>query len=130
MVDLETLQQRWQAVLAASATAVGRHPGEYRSLKKCLRRVLSKPVDVGEYYPLTRKLVQLMETFRDDNRLTLFDYFRPCIDPSQKGSARYFRFHCIDLQTRITELDSFRAKCCRIRLVRVGNLQQDDAPPP
>ena len=128
MVDLETLQERWQAVLATSATAVGRHPCEYKSLKKSLNRVLSKPVDVGEYYSLARRLTQLMETFREGQEVTLFDYFCPSIDPSQNGSARYFRFYCIDLQARMNELDTFRSKRCQIRLVRGGNCQRRDPP--
>jgi len=115
---IETLKQRLDIILKNSEASVCRYPEEYKQLKTLLARVLNGSVDVSEYFDLACRLTKLIQTLTQEGKENIFDHYCQDMDPRKEGTARYFRFLCLDLYNRILELDRFRKSCRKLHVVQ------------
>ena len=105
-------------MLENTDSAIQRHSGEYQRLKTILGRINSQTIDVGEYHCLAKEITELMDACSGGLKDTLFHYFRRYIDPDRGDPARFFRFHCLDLQNRIKEVDRYRKDRRNLKVVK------------
>ena len=115
---IEELNRRRRQSLIVSEKAINDHPAEYREIKKLIRTIISKPIDIGDYYSIAVKLTRLLKKLAESGSLSIFNYYYQNIDPSQKGQARYFRSDCIDLDQQLQCIDQLRHEKRRIRVIQ------------
>ena len=115
MQTLNDLRQKRKQSLLKSSEAVKHHPVEFEEIKAILDRVIQKPVEIDEYFPMAGRLARLLETMGPD---TIFcHYYLENIDPARNCQARHFRYICMDLQEQIAALNRWRQKQRQIRLI-------------
>ena len=106
---VEDLKKKRLEALKLSEQALIAHPQAYREIKKLVKEVAFKTVDIGDYFAIASRLTELLGKMTKTGKATIFAYFLQNIDPKQCGEARYFRGMCLDLHGQIDELDSWRA---------------------
>ena len=115
---IEELNKRRLESLTVSEKAVIEHPDEYREIKKIIRYIIAKPVDIEEYYSTAKKLTRLLGKMCESGKQSIFYYYYTNIDPQQKGQARYFRTNCIDLEQQLQCIDQMRHRKHHIRVIQ------------
>lgn len=116
--DLDILRKKHSATFARTLQAAANQPREYRALKSMLKDVLSRNVDVSEYYRTAAALADLLQRLNRNPGQTLFSYFSATIDPRQQGDVRYFRYSCRDLADQIRQIDQARADMSHLRRIK------------
>jgi len=114
---IEELTRKRMEALTVSEKAIIAHPAEYREIKKIIRYIISKTVDIEEYYSTAKKLTRLLGKITESGNQSIFYYYYTNIDPRQKGQARYFRANCIDLAQQLECIDHIRLSKRHIRVV-------------
>jgi hypothetical protein len=114
---IEELTRKRMEALIVSEKAIIAHPAEYREIKKIIRYIISKPIEIGDYYSTAQRLTKLLKTMTQSGPGSIFHYFYTNIDPQQKGQARYFRANCIDLAQQLECIDHMRHSKRHIRVV-------------
>lgn len=114
---IEELTRRRMEALTVSEKAIIEHPVEYREIKKLIRYIISKTVDIGEYYSTAKKLARLLGTMTKSGNQSIFYYYYTNIDPRQKGQAQYFRANCIDLEQQLEFVNQMRHTKRHIRII-------------
>lgn len=117
-LTLDILEKKRQDALHWTEKAIQRNPDAYCTLKKMVHRILTRPVDVSEYYPAASRLSGLIQSLSQIGGETIFHYFYPHIEPGKNGDPRYFRAMCLDLSEQIQALDRWRVSHRNIRLIR------------
>ena len=115
---MEELKKRRSESLRISAKAISEHPNEYRELKALVSKILSKPVDIGDYYKTAGKLAGLLEKMVETGPESIFCYYYKSIDPRQSGQARYFRANCLDLYEQLKYVNELRIDTRKMRLIQ------------
>ena len=115
---IEELTQRRRNSLAASAQIIRRHPDLYTRLKAQIRRILSKPLEIGDYYAMAKSLADLLKELSQHGQGSLFHYYYIQIDPRQMGRAEYLRAHCSDLDEQLRCIDAARRSRARLRVIQ------------
>ncbi|PIP42659.1 MAG: hypothetical protein COX19_00265 [Desulfobacterales bacterium CG23_combo_of_CG06-09_8_20_14_all_51_8] len=110
------LTQKRQQSLMVSEQVITKHPDVYRQLKKLVQDIISKPVDIGDYYSTAQALTQLLKQMAQSGHGSIFHYYYTQIDPHQKGQAEYFRANCVDLEEQLRCVDQLRLnrRCLRV----------------
>jgi len=114
---IEELTRKRMEALTVSEKAIIEHPAEYREIKKLIRYIISKTVDIEEYYSTAKKLTRLLGTMTKSGNQSIFYYYYTNIDPRQKGQARYFRANCIDLDQQLQCVDHMRHSKRHLRVI-------------
>ncbi|MBC2715011.1 MAG: hypothetical protein HF978_06840 [Desulfobacteraceae bacterium] len=115
---IEELTKRRMESLAVSEKAIIEHPDEYREIKKIIRYIISKTVDIGDYYTIAKKLTRLLDKMTESGNQSIFYYYYKNIDPQQRGQARYFRANCMDLEQQLKCVDQLRCSKRHIRVIQ------------
>ena len=95
--------------------AILKHPDEYLKIKSIVNQVIKHPVDIDEYYTIAVRLATLLESMGRDT--IFFPYFLNNVDPRNNCQARYFRYICMDLDDQIKNLNHWRRKRLKIRVI-------------
>ncbi len=114
---IEELTRKRMEALTVSEKAIIEHPAEYREIKKIIQYIISKTVDIEEYYSTAKKLTGLLGKMIESGNQSIFFYYYTNIDPRQKGQARYFRANCIDLDQQLQCVDHMRHIKRHIRVI-------------
>ncbi len=114
---IEELTRRRMASLTLSEKAILEHPKEYREIKQLIRHIISRPIDISDYYKTARTLGRLLEKMTESGDQSLFHYYYTNIDPTRKGEARYFRANCLDLADQLNCIDEMRHRRRNIRVI-------------
>ena len=115
---IEELQKRRSESLRISEKAISEHPNEYREIKALVSEILSKPVDIGDYYKTAGKLAGLLEKMIKTETVSIFYYYYKTIDPRKSGQARYFRTNCLDLHEQLKHVNELRVDRRKMRLIQ------------
>lgn len=115
---IEELTRRRRKSLTVSEKAIIEHPVEYREIKKLIRHIISKTVDIGDYYTTAKKLTRLLNKMTESGNQSIFYYYYTNIDPQQKGQAIYFRADCMDLEQQIECVNQMRCNKRHIRVIQ------------
>ncbi len=115
---IEDLKQKRHNALVRSEKAVAEHPEAYREIKILVGDVVSRTIDIGDYFSIANRLTRLLETLTRSGSGTIFTYFFENIDPKQSGDVRYFRGMCLDLLEQLREFDAFRANKRKLSLIK------------
>ncbi|MGB9499169.1 MAG: hypothetical protein ACKVE4_05335 [Dissulfuribacterales bacterium] len=115
---MEELKKRRSESLRISEKAISEHPNEYREIKTLVSEILSKPVDIGDYYKTARKLAGLLEKMIKTETVSIFYYYYKNIDPRKSGQARYFRANCLDLYEQLKYVNELRIDRRKMRLIQ------------
>ena len=115
---MEELKRKRQESLRISEKAINEHPDEYREIKDLVGKILSKPLDVSDYYQTARKLSGLLEKMTETGNGSIFYYYLKNIDPRQGGEARYFRADCLDLYEQLKIVNESRIHRRSMRVVQ------------
>ncbi|MFC1886134.1 hypothetical protein ACFLZM_03660 [Thermodesulfobacteriota bacterium] len=115
---IEDLKKERVESLMRSEKALAAHPEAYREIKTLVKDVVSKTVDIGDYFSIVSRLTHLLEAMTLSGSGSIFTYFFENIDPRQLGDVRYFRGVCLDLCEQLDELDDFRAKKRRLCIIK------------
>ena len=113
----ELIKKRMES-LAVSEKAIIEHPAEYREIKKLIRHIISKTVDIEEYYATAEKLSRLLGKMTESGNQSIFYYYYKNIDPRAKGQARYFRANCMDLEQQLNCVDQLRHNKRHLRVIQ------------
>ena len=116
-LTVEELERRHQCALACAGRAVVKKRAAYLELKKLVRAINSKPLDVSEYHSTARRLGLLLAEI-DQGAATIFAHFKNQIDPLERGTALHFRFECLDLAEQIDGLEKWQAARQHLRRVK------------
>jgi len=115
---MDELKKRRSESLRISEKAINEHPAEYREIKSLVSDILSKPVDIGDYYKTARKLAGLLEKMVETGPGSIFYYYYKNIDPRQSGDAIYFRANCLDLYEQLKYVNELRIDRRNMRLIQ------------
>jgi hypothetical protein len=115
---IEELTRKRQQSLIVSEQAARKHPDVYRQLKQLVRDIISKPLDIGDYYAMAKSLADLLKQMAQSGHGSIFHYYYAQIDPHQMGQAEYFRANCVDLEAQLQCVDQMRLSRCRLRVVQ------------
>ena len=108
-ISIRDLQERHRDVLLLSEMSVRTQPDTFRELKRVLREINSRVLDISEYYPIAIRLAGLLRSLIRKKDRTIFDYFIQDIDPCQGSNVRSFRYNCLDLEDQLNYFDKWRA---------------------
>ncbi len=114
----EILEDRWNRFLVCSEAAIRKHPELFREIKRHLESVFSRSIDVSEYYPLARKLSEMLRELGRHHEESIFAYFGTHLDPQQAGDPRYFRAMCLDLIQQIQQIEQWRMQGRSLRRIK------------
>lgn len=115
---IDELIKRRMESLNISEKAIIEHPEEYREIKKTIRYIISKTIDIGDYYKTARKLGLLLEKMTESGNQSIFYYYYTNIDPLQKGQVQYFRANCMDLEQQLHCIEQQRHRNHNIRVIQ------------
>ncbi len=115
---MEELQKRRLESLRISEKAISEHPDEYREIKALVSKILSKPVEISDYYKTAGKLAGLLEKMVETGPESIFYYYYKNIDPRKSGQARYFRANCLDLHEQLKYVNELRINRRKMRLIQ------------
>jgi len=115
---MKELKKRRLESLRISAKAISEHPNEYQELKVLVSKILSKPVDIGDYYKTAKRLSGLLEKMVETGPESIFYYYYKSIDPRKSGQARYFRVNCLDLNEQLKYVNELRIDRRKTRLIQ------------
>ena len=115
---IDELIRRRMESLNISEKAIIEHPEEYREIKRTIRDIISKTIDIGDYYKMAKKLTRLLGKMTESGNQSIFQYYYINIDPRQKGQARYFRANCLDLEQQLQFIDEQRHSKRHIRVIQ------------
>lgn len=115
---IDELIRRRMESLNISEKAIIEHPEEYREIKRTIRDIISKTIDIGDYYKMAKKLTRLLGKMTESGNQSIFQYYYINIDPRQKGQARYFRANCVDLEQQLQFIDEKRHSKRHIRVIQ------------
>jgi len=114
---IEELTRKRMEALSVSEKAIIDHPAEYREIKKLIRLIIFKTLDIEDYYSTAKKLTRLLDKMTESGNQSIFYYYYKNIDPRQKGQARYFRANCIDLDQQLKCVDQMRYNKRKLRVI-------------
>ena len=117
-VTIEELKARWDHALAMTLRAVSRRPDAYRELKKLAGDAVCAPLDIGEYIPVAKRLVMLLETLDPQGTGSIFHLFAPRISPSSIWHMKHLRVECRDMLAHLGEFEEWRKTRHRLRIVK------------
>ena len=117
-VSMKDLQRRRRESLEKAEKAIASRPGEYLQIKRLLAEILSRPVEVGEYHRIARRLTGLLEQLNAGAPDSLFAYYYDNLAPERQGDARYFKMVCTDLNEQIRHVDKFRRQRHNLRIIQ------------
>ena len=117
-LTVEELEQRWENALVMTHAAVMRHPNGYRELKLLADGIVTKPLDINEYLPISEKLVTLLEKMDPNGNGSIFHLFNDRIAPSSIWDVCWLRLECKDLLAHLSAFDQWRLKHCRLTIVK------------
>ena len=115
---MEELQKRRLESLRISEKAISEHPNEYREIKALVSEILSKSVDIGDYYKTAEKLAGLLKKLTGTETKSIFYYYYNNINPRKSGQARYFRANCLDLYEQLKHVNELRIDRRKMRLIQ------------
>ena len=115
---IDELIKRRMESLNISQKAIIEHPEEYREIKRTIRDIISKTIDIGDYYKTAEKLSRLLSKMTESGNQSIFHYYYINIDPRQKGQARFFRANCVDLEQQLQFIDEQRHSKRHIRVIQ------------
>jgi hypothetical protein len=115
---LEQLKARWGHALAMTLRAVARRPNAYRELRRLAEDVVCAPLDIGEYMPVAKRLVELMETLDPQGTGSIFHLFAPRMSPSSIWHMKLLRVECQDMLAHLREFEEWRLSKHRLRIVK------------
>jgi uncharacterized protein YwqG len=114
---IEELTRKRMEALTVSEKAIVEHPLEYREIKKLIQYIISKTIDIEDYYATAKNLSRLLGKMTESGDQSIFYYYYTNIDPRQKGQARYFRANCLDLAQQLQCIDHMRQSKRHIRVI-------------
>lgn len=115
---LAELQQRWENVLMRTEQAVAGRRDQYAELKAKVRAVVSRPIDITEYFSTAQELSKLLHQLDADTRGTIFHIFGERITPSSIWQVNLLRMECRDLLDHLHVFDEWRLKSRGLRIIR------------
>ena len=115
---MEELTRRRIESLNISEKAILEHPQEYHAIKALVRHIISKTLDISDYYKTARKLGLLLEKMTESGNQSIFYYYYTHIDPLQKGQVQYFRANCMDLEQQLHCIEKQRHINRNIRVIQ------------
>lgn len=117
-VTLAELKTRWDATLKATQAAVTDQYEAYLELKSLADKVVSKPIDINDYFPTVEKLIHLLDILDPCGKKSIFHFFKKRIFPSSIYHVRMLRLECRDLLNHLDAFDRWRQKNCHLHLVK------------
>jgi hypothetical protein len=117
LLTIDDLQRRWAESLLASQQAIRCNYSVYRELKRLVRQINTKALDVAEYYPTAVHLGTMLRDLSSGCSNSVFQYFAEQIDPRQQGDVRCFRMECRQLSEQLAELDRRRTSGSHLRII-------------
>jgi hypothetical protein len=114
---VEELKKRWEKVLAATDTAVARHPDVYREIKLLAGDILTKPLDIKDYPMTADKLVCLLKTIGCETQGSIFHFYHDRVTPLSISHLKLFRVECQDLLAHLYAYDKWRRNIRRLRIL-------------
>ena len=117
-ITIQELEGRYRDALLVSEASVRTRPDAYRELKRVLREINSRVLDVSEYYPMADRLAGLLRMMIRQGDRTIFDYFIQNIDPCRGGNVRHFRSSCLDLESQLNRFDQWRAERHHLKRIK------------
>ena len=114
--NIAELEIKHQQAFSRTEKAVCRFPERYIDIRQQVDRILTHPLDIGEYFDVAEDLADKIRQLGKD---TLFyPYFFENIHPGIKGRAKYFRATCRDLKHLLQQFSDYRRRTRHMRLVR------------
>ena len=117
-MSIRDLKERYRDVLLLSEMSVRTQPDTFRELKRVLREINSRVLDISEYYPIALRLTGLLRSLAREEDRTIFNYFIENIDPYQGCNVRYFRYNCLDLEDQLNYFDKWRADRRHLKCIK------------
>ncbi|CAN2042560.1 conserved hypothetical protein [Candidatus Magnetomoraceae bacterium gMMP-15] len=118
LISKNELKKKLDQAFKISERAVSFYPKEYSEIKKLLKDILYKQVDIDEYLDLATQLADLLKTMNQVGTGTIFHVPYKWIDPRQCGKAQSLRFECQFLFDGITDLYEWRTGRYKLRLIK------------
>jgi hypothetical protein len=115
---ISELETRWEKALKATRTAAVAHHRAYRKLKSVATDIVSRPVDINDYFPTVEHLINLLDELDPCGRESIFSIFRIRISPSSVWDVRMLRMECRDLLAHLKDFDEWRREGHHIRMVK------------
>ena len=112
------LEQRWEKALAATLTAVKRHPEAYKELKSLTSDVACNPLDIRDYMPTARTMADLLQTLDGVGSGSIFHLFQERIAPTSVWQVNLFRMECRDLIDHLNAFDAWRLRRRHLTIVK------------
>jgi len=112
------LKERWEKVLIGTDKCVSCHPVAYRHIKSLARDIVQKPLDINDYLPTARKLVDLLKQMAPGGAETIFHFFIDRIHPKEVCQIGLLRVECRDLLDHLHEFDQWRINLHRLKIIK------------
>ena len=115
---ISELETRWEKALKATRIAAAGHHRAYRKLKSAAADIVSRPVDINDYFPTVEHLINLLDDLDPCGRESIFARFKTRISPSSAWDVRMLRVECRDLLAHLDSFDAWRRDRHHLRLVK------------
>jgi hypothetical protein len=117
-ITVDALEHRWEKALTATREAVRRHPDAYRELTALTSDIVCMPLDIRDYLPTVRKLVELLKALDPHSGGSIFHYFEKRLSPTHVWQVNLLRMECTDLLAHLKAFDDWRIKNRRLKIVK------------
>lgn len=118
-LTIEDLEKRWKNALAATQTAVRKHPSVYRKLKSLAGDIVENPLDIRDYFPSATKLTSLLKRMDPKEQGSIFNFFNDRITPSSIWQVTLLRMECKDLLAHLNEFENWRIKTRHLKIIKI-----------
>jgi hypothetical protein len=115
---ISELETRWERALKATCMAAVSNHWAYRKLKSVAADIVSKPVDINDYFPTVENLISLLDELDPGGRDSIFAIFKTRIAPSSAWDVRMLRMECRDLLAHLKSFDDWRREKHHLRRVK------------
>jgi hypothetical protein len=115
---ISELETRWEKALKATHMAAVDHHRAYRKLKSAAADIVSRPVDINDYFPAVENLIRLLDELDPCGCESIFAIFRTRISPSSIWDVRMLRMECRDLLAHLKSFDAWRRDRHHLQMVK------------
>ncbi|MBU4011178.1 MAG: hypothetical protein KJ882_10480 [Proteobacteria bacterium] len=117
-LTIEELEKRWEYVLMATQDSVNKHPGVYHKLKSLAADIVETPLDIKEYLPTAKMLVELLKILDPNEQGSIFNLFTDRVVPSSIWKVSLLRLECKDLLDHLKTFDNWRIETHHLRIIK------------